>query len=262
MVSALPVAKSNSDDDLLGNNRQNDNIDGSNLFISTGATELFNLEKEMLTATINLNSENQEKVDEINAQIDKLIGTSEVKLSSIDKKDADKIYKQIDSIFSDGIVTKDEEKELVKLDSQIGDIEKKYQTPLTKDQQQKLDNLFAQLDKLYTGEDTSKIQIGKDNINEIKHLLDNSVKNESEEEEQSIDLIKTDVAELISLNGHGASPESNKSIFDKFPNDDKEVIFELFEKIGNLFADGKINKDEELKLAKLDEQIKKIYTNR
>mgnify|MGYP001162172588 CR=1 FL=1 len=254
MMNEVPKMMQNSGNNMQLDNRQNYNNEGSNLHISKGATELFNLEKEMFTTHANFNSDDQAQVNKIHDKIDKLMGTGEVKLSSIDKKDAHKIYNKIDGIFSDGIVTKDEEKELTKLNIELEDIDKKYQKPLTKDQQTKLNDLFAQLDKLYIGENSPKVDEGKTNTDEVKHFLNDGLIAVSTEDQQDLNKDKLadplPIKEVLKLINDPEHPWHRK-----LTSDDEKAMVEIFEKMIELHSNDNLSKEDWAMIDKFQNQM-------
>lgn len=180
-----------------------------------------------------LSKADMEKVDKINAEIDKILGTEEIKFSKVDLKSADKLYQQIDNIFADDKVTKEEEKQLAEIDSKLANIYEKYEKPLSQEQEKKLESLFSELDKIY----------GVDNEDLMAGLY------------QGLGLSKADQEKADKLNN-----EIDKLLgMDKpFSKEDQKAADKLFEQMDKIFADEKVTKDEEKQLTKLDEQLDTI----
>lgn len=93
--------------------------------------------------------EDERKADELNKQIDKILGTEDIKMSDKDDKAVEALYLKMDEIFKDGEVSAQEEKQLNKLDEELASIYGKYEKPLTEEEEQKLNKLFDDLDALY-----------------------------------------------------------------------------------------------------------------
>lgn len=199
--------------------------------ISAEAHQKFALEQEH--SFPHLSKEETERVNKINAEIDKILGTEEVKFSKVDQKSADKLYQQIDSIFADDKVTKEEEKQLEKIDNKLSDIYQKYEKPLTAEQEKKLDGLFSELDSI----------LGVDDDDLFGDLY------------QGLGLSKADQEKADKLNA-----EIDKVLgMDKpFSKEDQKAADKLFEQMDKIFADEKVTDGEEKQLTKLDEQLDAI----
>lgn len=93
-----------------------------------------------------LSDEDQKEVDAINKQIEELLGVNE--LTDAQQETADKISQQIETLFDDGVITAEEEITLTKLDKQLEEL---YGNPkeLSDADNEKLENLFSQLNKIY-----------------------------------------------------------------------------------------------------------------
>lgn len=110
--------------------------------------------------------EEEKQLASIDKEFSKLFGDAQkniaepMPLSVKDQAIADKIMKQIDAIFSDEKVTADEEKALKSLDERLASLFDKS-NGTSSSQDKKLDELFAQLDKLYGLKTPSKSDLVK-----------------------------------------------------------------------------------------------------
>lgn len=199
--------------------------------ISTEAHQRFALEQGFLP----LSKSDTERVEKINAEIDKILGTEEIKFSKADQKSADKLYQQIDNIFSDDKVTKEEEKLLSKIDNKLSDMYEKYEKPLTQTQEKKLESLFSELDDIYGVNDD-------DPMADLYQGL-----GLSKADQEKADKLNADIDKVLG---------TDKIVFSK---EDLDAADKLFEKMDSIFSDDKITKDEEKQLSKLDEQLDNIY---
>lgn len=205
--------------------------------ISAEAQQLFAMEQEYNFPP--LSKADMERVDKLNAEIDKILGTEEIQFSKADEKSADKLYQQIDNIFADDKVTKEEEKLLAKIDGKLDDIYEKYEKPLTQEQEQKLEGLFAELDSIYGVDEEG---VGDDLMADLFQEL-----GLSEADQEKANKINGEIDKILGV---------DETVFS---DQDLDAADELFEQMDRIFADDKVTKDEEKQLAKLDEQLDNIY---
>lgn len=204
--------------------------------ISAEAQQLFG--SELSYGSPLLSEADEKRVNEINSEIDKILGTEEIKFSKADEKSAGKLYQQIDSIFADNKVTKEEEKQLAKIDRSLADIYEKYDKPLTKEQEQKLEGLFAELDNIFGIEE----DLYEDSLDGLF---------------QELGLSKADQEKADELNAQIDKVLGTDSI--KFTQQDLAAAEKLFEQMERIFADDAVTEDEEKQLAELDQQLETIY---
>lgn len=205
--------------------------------ISAEAQQLFAMEQEYNLPP--LSKADIARVDKLNAEIDKILGTEEIQFSKADEKSADKLYQQIDNIFADDKVTKEEEKLLAKIDGKLDDIYEKYEKPLTQEQEQKLEGLFAELDSIYGVDEEG---IGDDFMADLFQEL-----GLSEADQEKANNINGEIDKILGV---------DETVFS---DQDLDAADELFEQMDRIFADDNVTKDEEKQLAKLDEQLDNIY---
>jgi membrane protease subunit (stomatin/prohibitin family) len=164
----------------------------------------------------------------INNEIDKIFGS--IKLSKTDQAISDKITKQVDAIFADDIVTADEEKTLASLDERLSKLYENN-TSLSKEDEEKLDDLFNQLDTLY-------------GFNDLDSNFSSLLTPTELKQEQQIN------NEIDKILGSIKLSKKEQTLSDK-----------ITKQIDAIFADDIVTADEEKTLASLGERLSKLYEN-
>ena len=200
------------------------------LSISKNAQQLFEFENALGFSALPSTSVN--RIDEITAEIESILGDTTLELSKVDKKAADQLYKQIDDFFADDVITEEEDKQLAELDDQLDAIYQKYEQPLSQKQEQKLASLFTELGDIYAELD------GDDTFENVTL---------SDENQQIADAIVAQISQIIGIDDIELSSE------------DEEEAKLLNEKISSIYSNATISPAQEKQLVELNEKLNQIY---
>lgn len=125
---------------------------GKEVHFSADSMKVLDLENKLseLVSKPVLNAQQQQQVDQLNKEIDKIMTAGAKQWSNADLKSMADSYAAIDKISSGGSLSDQDLSKLNALEKRLDEIFNKYvPSPLSPEQENKLTTLFEQLDKIY-----------------------------------------------------------------------------------------------------------------